>query len=158
MDPLTRWAHRIGVDVYLGSTAGLALVLLPFAAAQKDPAAQRRLLARWLRAYNVASIGALGVLVVSGGSAVTDLKAALGAGFAQVVPWLERKLLLTFALILVATYVSFGLAHRLVRAEMGQLPIDADKQAGMIRRMRATAWVALALGAYTAWVGVALGR
>lgn len=158
MDALTRWSHIVAVGVYLGSTALLAVVLLPLAAAQKDAGAQRRRLARWLRPYNVASVGALGVLVVSGGSAVTDLKAALGRDFGRVVPWLEWKLVLTFTLIIVATYLSFGLAHRLVRAEMGQLPIEPEKQAGMIRRMRGTAWLALALGAYTAWVGLALAR
>ena len=71
---------------------------------------------------------------------------------------LVGKLSLTFALILVATYVSFGLAHRLVRAELGQLPVDAAAQAGMIRRMRGGAWLGLALAAWTAWVGVGLTR
>ena len=156
MDSLTRWSHLIAVVVYLGSTTALVLVLLPLAGAQKDPAAQRRLLARWLRPYNVASVGALGVLVVSGGSAVTDFKAALGREFIRFMWPLAWKLVLSFLLINLATYVSFGLAHRLVRAEMGQLPIEPEKQAGMIRRMRGTAWVALALGAYTAWVGLGL--
>jgi len=40
------------------------------------------------------------------------------------------KLSLTFVLINVATYFSFGLAHRLVRAELGQLPVGAGEAAG----------------------------
>jgi hypothetical protein len=43
-----------------------------------------------------------------------------------------------------------------VRAELGRLPVEPEKQAGMIRRIRGIAWVALALGAYTAWVGARL--
>ncbi len=156
MDALTRWSHLVAVAVYLASTAVLALVLLPIAAAKKDPAAQRRFLAPWLRAYNVASVGALGVLVVSGGSAVTDFKAALGRDFTRFMWPLAWKLVLSFLLINLATYLSFGLAHRLVRAELGRLPVEPEKQAGMIRRIRGIAWVALALGAYTAWVGARL--
>ena len=158
MYSLTQWAHVVAAAAYFASTAALALALLPIAARQTDLAAQRRLLARWLRGYNVVSIGALGVSVVSGGSAVTDLKAALGLQFTRVMWPLAWKLVLSFLLINLATYLSFGLAHRIVRAEMGQLPIEAEKQAGMIRRMRGTAWIALALAAYTAWVGVALAR
>ncbi len=45
-----------------------------------------------------------------------------------------------------------------MRAELGQLPVEPEKQAGMIRRMRGTAWVGVALAAWTVWVGVALGR
>ena len=48
--------------------------------------------------------------------------------------------------------------HRLVRAELGRLPVEAEKQAGMIRRMRLAAWMAVGLAAWTAWVGLDLGR
>ena len=152
MDALTRWIHLLALATYFGTTLGLALQLLPAAEAVDDPALQRRLLARGLRSYNVLSIGALGVLVLSGATAL------LGRDFARLLWRLVAKLSLTFALILVATYVSFGLAHRLVRAELGQLPVDASAQAGMIRRMRTGAWLGLALAAWTAWVGVGLTR
>src|SRR6184192_984210 len=145
MAAFTRWIHLLGLATYFGTTLGLALQLLPAAEAVDDPALQRRLLARGLRPYNVLSIGALGVLVLSGASALTAWKALLGRDFARLLWRLVAKLSLTFALILVATYVSFGLAHRLVRAELGQLPVDAAVQAGMIRRMRTGAWLGLAL-------------
>jgi len=45
-----------------------------------------------------------------------------------------------------------------VRAELGQLPVEPEKQAGMIRRMRGAAWMALALAAWTMWVGLGLAR
>jgi len=69
-------------------------------------------LARGLRLYNVLSIGALGVLVISGASGLTDYKAMLGADFGRLVWRLVGKLSLSFCLIMAATYLSFGLAHR----------------------------------------------
>jgi len=158
MDLVTRWIHVLALSVYLGSTLDLALVFLPGAEAVTDPALQRRVLARGLRMYNVLSVGALGVLVISGASGLTDWKATLGPEFGRLLWRLVGKLSLAFVLILVATYVSFGLAHRIVRAELGQLPVDAEKQAGMIRRMRGAAWLGVGLAAWTAWVGVALMR
>ena len=158
MDPLTRWVHLLALAVYLGTTLAVALVLLPAAEAVPDPTLQRRVLARGLRMYNVLSVGALGVLVISGASGLTDYKALLGADFGRLVWRLVAKLSLSFALIMVSTYVSFGLAHRLVRAELGQLPVEAEKQAGMIRRMRSGAWMGVGLAAWTAWVGVGMMR
>src|SRR5437867_1778261 len=158
MDAFTRWVHLLAVAVYLGATLAVALVFLPAMEAVGDPALQRRLLARGLRPYNVLSVGALGVLVISGASGLTDMKAMMGPAFGQLVWRLVGKLSLTFVLINVATYFSFGLAHRLVRAELGQLPVEPEKQAGMIRRMRGTAWVGVALAAWTVWVGVGRRR
>jgi uncharacterized membrane protein len=158
MDAFTRWIHVLALGAYLGATLAVALVFLPAAEAIEDPHVQRRLLARGLRPYNVLSIGAHGVLVISGASALTDLKALLGPDFGRLLWALVGKLSLTFVLIIVATYLSFGLAHRLVRAELGRLPAEAEKQAGILRRMRAAAWVGVGLAAWTAWVGLRLGR
>ena len=158
MDALTRWIHLVATAVYLGGTAGLALFFLPAVEAIDDASLQRRVLARGLRPYNVLSVGALGVLVISGASALTDLKALLGPDFGRLLWPLAGKLGLSFVLINVATYLSFGLAHRLVRAELGQLPVEPEKQAGMIRRMRAAAWLGIGLAAWTMWAGLRLVR
>jgi len=158
MDLPTRWVHVLALAAYFGATLAVALVFLPAVEVVEDRALQRRVLARGLRAYNVLSIGALGVLVISGASGLTDWKAALGAEFGRLLWRLVAKLSLTFVLINVATYFSFGLAHRLVRAELGNLPVEAEKQAAAIRRMRTTAWLGLVLSAWTAWVGVRLIR
>src|SRR5499427_6657652 len=141
MDAVTRWIHVVALAVYLGATLDVVLVFLPALESLDDPATQRRLLARGLRVYNVLSVGALGVLVISGASGLTDLKASLGPQFSRLLWPLVGKLSLTFVLINVATYLSFGLAHRLVRAELGQLPVEPETQAGMIRRMRSAAWL-----------------
>ena len=158
MDDLTRWVHLLGLATYLGSTLGLVLMVLPAAQAIVDPALQRRVLAKALRPYNVLSVGALGVLLMTGASSLTDLKATMHADFGRLLWPLVWKLGLSFLLINVATYLSFGLAHRLVRAELGQLPVEPVQQAGILRRMRGTAWVAVGLAAYTPWVGLRLLR
>lgn len=154
---MTRLVHLLALATYFGTTLDLVLVFLPAAETLSDPATQRRLLARGLRTYNVLSVGALGVLVISGASRLTDLKARFGPQYAHFLWPLVGKLALTFVLINVATYISFGLAHRLVRAELGQLPVEAGKQASMIRRMRGAGWLAIGLAAWTAWVGLGLG-
>jgi hypothetical protein len=158
MDPLTRLVHLLALATYAGSTLALVAVFLPTVTAEDDPAMQRRLLARGLRPYNVLSVGALGVFVISGASAITDLKSMLGPHFAQLIWPLAGKLALSFALIMVGTYVSFGLAHRLVRAEQGRLPIDPAVQRGMLRRLRGGCLLALALVVWTTWVGIGLRR
>jgi hypothetical protein len=158
MDALTRWIHLLALAAYGGTTLAMATVFLPAAAAMEDPALQRRILARGLRPYNVLSVGALGVLLLSGASGLTDYKGQMGPEFARLLWPLVGKLSLTFVLVNVATYFSFGLAHRLVRAELGQLPVEPEKQAGMIRRMRTAAWLGIGLAAWTAWVGVRLIR
>jgi hypothetical protein len=158
MDVVTRLIHHLAVATYLGSTLALALVFLPAIEQLSDAALQRRLLARGLRPYNVLSIGALGVLVISGASGLTDLKAMLGPNFMRLMWPLLGKLTLAFVLINVATYLSFGLAHRLVRAELGQLPVEPEKQAGMIRRMKMAAWLGVAIAVWTTWSGLRLLR
>jgi hypothetical protein len=115
-------------------------------------------LARALRLYNVLSVGALGVLILTGASSLTSLKVSLRADYGRLLWPLAAKLGLTFALVLTGTWLSFGIAHRLVRAELGDLPVEPERQRGMLRRMRAAAWIALALTAWTAWVGIGLGR
>lgn len=158
MDAPTRWLHLLALATYFGTTLDLALVFLPATEAIDDPALRRRVLARGLKPYNVLSVGALGVLVISGASALTDLKAMLGREFGRLLWPLGGKLALAFLLIQVGTYLSFGLAHRLVRAELGQLPVEPEKQAGMIRRMRSAAWLGVGLAAWTTWTGLRLVR
>src|SRR5690242_8926084 len=157
MDPITRLVHVLALAVYLGGTLALVLVFLPAAAAIDDPALQRRVLAKGLRPYNVLSFAALLVALGTGWSAITDLKAHLGPAFGQLVWLLAAKLGGTFLLIVLpASYLSFGLAHRLVRAEVGELPVEPDVQRGMLRRMRGAAWLAIALTVWVSWMGLRL--
>ena len=157
MDPMTRLVHVLALAVYLGATVALATVFLPAMDAIDDPALQRRACARGLRPYNVLSFGALLVVLATGWTAITDLKATFGAAFGNLIWLLAGKLGLTFLLIVLpASYLSFGLAHRLVRAEVGGLPVEAEKQRGMLRRMRGAAWLAVALTIWITWMGLRL--
>lgn len=152
MSPALRTVHLSALAVYLLSTMAL-LLRLPGIARNPEPSAQRRLLVRWLRPYNVLSVGAVGVLIISGASALTDLKALYGPAYVRLIWPLAGKLTLTFVLTMVATYVSFGLAHRIVRAEQGGLPVDAQQLRSMLGRLRGAAILALAVALWTSWVG-----
>lgn len=158
MDAVTRLIHVLGLATYLGSTLALVLVFLPAAASIDDPALQRRVLAKGLKPYNILTVGALGVLIMSGATSLTDMKVAYGAEYARFLWPLVGKLSLTFAVTMVGTWLSFGIAHRLVRAELGQLPVEPDRQRGMVRRMRMAGWLAVVLAVWTTWVGIGLGR
>lgn len=155
MSPLLRTVHIATVGVYLVSTVWL-LFGVAVIGRLRDPAQQRQRLVRWLRPYNVLSVGAIGVLIISGASALTDLKALYGAAYVRLLWPLAGKLTLTFVLTMVATYLSFGLAHRIVRAEQGRLPVDPAQLHGMLRRLRGGAYLALAVALWTSWVGRSL--
>jgi hypothetical protein len=157
MDALTRLLHLLALSVYLGSTVALVLVLLPAASAIEDPALRRRVLARGLKPYNMLSVGALGVLILTGASSLTDWKRTLGPAYGRLLWPLVWKLSLTFVLTMVGTWLSFGIAHRLVRAELGGLPVEPEREASMVRRLSAGGWLAIALAAWTTWVGLSLG-
>ena len=157
MDALTRLLHVLALATYLGSTVALVLVLLP-AAAIDDAAMQRRVLARGLRPYNVLSVGALGVLILTGASSLTEWKRTLGPAYGNLLWPLFGKLTLTFTLTMVGTWLSFGLAHRLVRAGLGGLPVEPEQQRSMLKRLAGGAWLAIVLAVWTTWVGLSLGR
>ncbi len=80
-DPLLLWAHLVGLAVYFGSGVMLVVVLLPMA--RQIPAAQdqQRFLAQALKLYNPLSIGALGVVLMTGAFNLTSYKAMLGRRF-----------------------------------------------------------------------------
>lgn len=158
MDAVTRLIHVLGLATYLGSTLALVLVFLPAAESIDDPALQRRVLAKGLKPYNILTVGALGVLIMSGATSLTDMKVNLGAEYARYLWPLVGKLSLTFAVTMIGTWLSFGIAHRLVRAELGQLPVEPELQRSMVRRMRMAGWLGVFFAAWTTWVGIGLGR
>lgn len=149
-----RTLHLAALATYLGSCLQVILVVLPCAAVFTDPASQRRYLARAFRVQNPVAIAALGVLLMTGAFGLTDLKARMGPSFIQLSRALAIKLGLAFLVINVATYIAFGLAHRMVRAEQGKLPTDAAWQASVLRRLRGATATALVLTLLTIWLAL----
>lgn len=153
------WLHVLALTAYGGATLALWLMVLPAARAATDPAACRTVLARALRMYDPLAIAALGVLVMSGASNLTAYKDALRGEFFARMGWLlVWKLSFAFALVMVGTYITFGLGHRIVRSEMAGEPADGARLGSMIRRLAYACVLALALTAFTAWLGLKLGH
>jgi len=158
-DFLDLWLHVLSLATYAGATVALAFMVLPAVNAIEDPAARRRVLARALYIYDPLAIAALGVLVMSGAFSITTYKDAMRGDFFARVGWLlVWKLVLAFAVVMVGTYVTFGLGHRIVRSEGLGDPVDAAWLASMSRRLRSACILTLILLAATAWLGLALGH
>ena len=153
------WLHVLALVAYGGATLAVLVMALPAANAVADPAVRRAFLARVLLVYDPLAIAALGVLVMSGAINLTAYKDALrGEFFAQVGWLLVWKLGLAFLVVMIGTYITFGLGHRIVRNEMAGEPVDAAWLASMSRRLRTACVLVLVLLAATTWLGLELGH
>jgi uncharacterized membrane protein len=158
-DFLGLWLHVLGLAVYAGATLALVAMVLPAARAVPEAARQRAILAAGLRVYDPLAIAALGVIVMTGAFNLTAYKDALRAEFFARMGWLlAYKLGLAFLVIMVGTYITFGLGHRIVREEMAGDPVDAARFQSMCRRLAIACALVLALTAATTWLGLALGH
>jgi uncharacterized membrane protein len=153
------WLHVLALAAYAGATLALLLMVLPAAGAVSDPVARRKFLARALSAYDPLAIAALGVLVMTGAFNLTAYKDALRGEFFARMGWLlAYKLGLAFLVIMVGTYITFGLGHRIVRMEMAGEPVDAPWLSSMSRRLAYACVLAVILTALTTWLGLDLGH
>ena len=158
-DFLGLWLHVLALATYGGATVALWAMVLPAARAVADPAARRTFLARCLRVYDPLAIAALGVLVMSGATNLTTYKDALRGEFFVRMGWLlVWKLVLAFLVVMVGTYITFGLGHRIVRTEMAGEPVDGPWLDSMSRRLGYACVLAVMLIAATAWLGLELGH
>jgi uncharacterized membrane protein len=158
-DFLGLWLHVLGLVAYAGATLALLVMVLPAVATLADPAARRTVLARALRVYDPLAIAALGVIVMTGASNLTTYKEALRGEFFARIGWLlVYKLILAFCVIMVGTYITFGLGHRIVRSEMSGEPADPAWLASMSRRLMYACIVVLGLVTLTTWLGLELGH
>jgi hypothetical protein len=157
MQRLIVFAHLVSVAVYLGATVFLTLLVEFVGRRSPDAVGRRRRFAVIFRVYNPLTIGALGVVVMTGAWSLTPYKEALGGGyFAAVGAPLVTKLTLAFLLIIMATYVSFGLCHRVVRADQGGLPVTDAALRSILSRLRAALWATLVIALVTLWVATGL--
>jgi uncharacterized membrane protein len=138
--------HLLATGLYLGTTLGLALFIVPQARRASDAAASRALLARSLRFYDPLAIALLGVMVMTGAWSVTDYKQTLGTSyFADFGAHLVWKLGLAFLVVMAGTYIAFGLGHRLVREDEWGEVVDERKLRSMAARLSGSAWICVAL-------------
>lgn len=157
MDQFIVWLHLLSLAAYVGATLALVVVILPTVERCGSHHERLAMLTSTLARLNPLIIAVLGVLIMSGAFSLTTYKARLGADFfTRVGEPLTRKLILVFLLVNGATYVVFGLAHRLVRMVEWGDPVSPEKLAGMMRRMRVGSWVNLALAAWITWVALAM--
>jgi hypothetical protein len=153
------WLHLLALATYGGATLAVVALLLPAVNGIADPAARRAALARGLRVYDPLAIAALGVLIMTGAFNLTAYKDALRGEFFARVGWLLAwKLVLAFAVVMVGTYTTFGLAHRIVRSDALEDPVDPAWLDGMSRRLAYACILAVLLLALTAWLGLELGH
>lgn len=150
-------AHIVSVAVFFGATAFVAILIPTLGRGTSDPSVRRDRYAAVLRVFSPLVIGALGVIVMTGAWSITGYKQSLGQDFGAIGSGLILKLGMAFLVIMFATQLTFGIAHRLVRASMGALPVtdaDLDKT---VRRLTTSAWITLALTTYTIWVALGPG-
>lgn len=158
-DQLGLWLHLLGLAAYFGSTLYLVLMVLPAARRLTDAAARQSFLALHFKVYNPLTIGALGVQVMTGAFNLTSYKAVLRGEFYDKVGYLlVWKLTLVFALIMVATYVSFGIGLRIVRHEEWNEQLGEERLNSMMRRLSGPLWLCLILTAATTWIALRIGR
>jgi uncharacterized membrane protein len=158
-DLFVLWLHLLGLAAYFGSGVMLVAVVLPLAAQIPEPQVKQRLLAQGLRRYNPLSIGALGVVVMTGAFNLTSYKALLGPRFFALLGGvLGLKLLLVFVLIIVSAAVSVGMGHRIVRTELGGETLALARLARLVKRIQLCTVGALLLTAWIVWISLNLTR
>ena len=151
-----RWlvvAHVAAVGVFLGASVLLA-ALMEVVGKHAADAGERR--GRWVElfsAYNPLAIAALGVVVMTGAWSLTPYKEAFGKGyFEQVGSALAGKLALAFLLVMVGTWIAFGICHRVVRAHQGAVAVTNRELDRVRMRLRVALALAFALTLATLWV------
>jgi uncharacterized membrane protein len=153
------WLHVLALATYGGATLAVIMMLIPAAQAVADPVARRAVLVRGLRVYDPLAIAALGVLVMTGAFNLTAYKDAMRGEFFARMGWLLAwKLGLAFGVIMVGTYITFGLAHRIVRSQLLEDPVDAAWLDSMCRRLNYACILVLTLLAVATWLGLELGH
>jgi len=150
-------SHLLGLAAYFGATLYFVLLVPPAARRIPDAGERQAFLAACFRVYNPLAIGALGVQVLTGAWNLTRYKAALGMDFFVRLGFLLAwKLALAFLLVMLATYVSFGLGHRIVRHQQWGELLPERVLARVTRHTRPSLVAALALAAAIAWISLGI--
>jgi len=152
---LIPWTIGMGVAFYF------AFAAVPMANRHLEGEARLQALRRNVKFYHVTFLIAMSLMVITGAFRLTDYKIALGVQyFSNVSTVLIVKLLIFFAVYLLAAYQSFGLGLRITgtgeQAMHDQVASDlVDKT---VSRMRTIAILNLCLMSATAYMGLMLSR
>lgn len=159
IEQLTLWLHLLAMTVFVGSAVTVLVVLLPMADRISSPVDKQKFLAQGLKAYNPLSIGALGLIIMTGAFNLTAYKQQLGPQFFALLGGvLGLKLLLVFVLILISTSATIGMGHRLVRTELRGETFDPAKLPGLIRRVQLFTVLTVAMSAAVVWVSMEMSE
>lgn len=147
--------HVASLTLYAVATFALLAYAIPRARAEADPARRMARAAAAMKVYDPFSIAVLGVMIMTGAFALTTIKDALrDQFFVQLGAILTWKLLFTFVLVIVASYLAFGLGNRLVgKVELGESPEPAWL-ASMLTRIQVVAALVLGLCAVITWIAL----
>ena len=158
-DRFDLWLHLLGLATYFGATVYLLLAILPAARRITDTAARQSFVALHFKVYNPLTIAALGVQIMTGAFNLTGYKALLRAEFWDKVGYLlVWKLSLVFALVMIATYISFGIGLRIVRHEEWKEQLGEERLNSMLRRMYGPLVLVLLLSAVITWISLSISR
>lgn len=144
----------------MGSAFYFAFGAVPMANRLPEPE-RLQSLRRNVKFYHLTFLLTMSCMVVTGAWRLTDYKIALGMQyFNDISTVLIIKLLLFFAVYILAAYQSFGLALRLTgtgeKAMSDEVP--AELVDGIVGRMRSIAVLNLFLMAAVAYMGLMLSR
>jgi hypothetical protein len=152
--------HLVPWTLGMGSAFYFAFAAVPLA--NRLPGPERLLaLRRNVKFYHITFLLTMSLMVITGAWRLTDYKIALGTQyFNDVSNVLIVKLLIFFAVYILAAYQSFGLALRLTGT--GEKAMEDEVPAalvdGVVHKMRSIAVLNLFLMTATAYVGLMLSR
>jgi uncharacterized membrane protein len=158
LDFVGLWLHVLALAAYGGATFALIAIIVPASAGQR-PDTRHSFLAQSLRFYDPLAVATLGVIVMTGAFNLTRYKEAMRDAFFAELGWLlVWKLAFAFVVVMIGTYIAFGLGHRIVRAEMAGEPFDPEQLSAMSWRLVYAGSLNLLLLAVTAWLGLEFGH
>ena len=149
--------HLASLAAYAAATFALLVYFIPRARAEVDAARRLARAAGAMKIYDPFSIAVLGVMIMTGAFALTAIKDALREQFfARMGTVLTWKLSFTFVLIIVASYLAFGLGNRLVGKAEIEETTDPSWVSSVLTRIQLVAALVLVLCAIISWIAVAM--
>ena len=152
---LLPWTVGAGVAFYF------AFAAVPLVNRHLEGEERLQALKRHVKFYHITFLLTMSLMVVTGAWRLTDYKIALGVQyFSDVSAVLIVKLLIFFAVYILAAYQSFALGIRITGTGEKAISdsVPADMVDGVVKKMRAIAILNFVLMTATAYAGLMLSR